>query len=297
MKFDHGFCFFENEDLITFFDEGLHQLRRKRKGSSYFQDGNFFPESQLREDIPGDGVTDSTCDNPQNRTLPIILNEIEISHRVEFFRDLLELEVELFMKSEPIPGRGAPSLWVTGEAGFPFHFEDGIEGDGLLGMGNPQYGSQDDRDLIFFGKGKGDRQYLLSFFRTGGIEDRNLRKHRHKAGVLFSLRRKRPGIIATDDHKTTYCSDIGGTHQRIRRDIESNLFHGHSRPFPSVGGHQGIFKGNLFIGGPLDIDIEVIFLFEADHCRKDLRAGSPRIGCKKLTSALHEPPGNCFVSK
>ena len=104
---------------------------------------------------------------------------------------------------------------------------------------------------------------------AGRVEDRNLCKHGHEPGVLLGLGRMGTGIVATDDHKTSHRSDIGSAHQRIGGHIQPHLFHGHSRPFPCVRSHQGIFKGHLFVGGPLDIDVQVVLFFESDDTGQD----------------------------
>ena len=149
----------------------------------------------------------------------------------------------------------------------------------------------------FFGEFKGDGQHLLGISCAGRIEDRNLCKHGHEPGVLFGLGGMGAGIVATDDDKSSHGSNIGRAHQGVCGDIEPHLFHGNGRPFSCIRGYQCIFEGHLFIGRPLDVDLQIIFLFEPDHSRENFRTRGSGVGGDELTSALHQPSRNGIVSK
>src|SRR4030042_5493537 len=149
--------------MITFLDKMLHQLGGKWERSYYFKDRNFFAEAQFTENIPSNRIADSPCNDSYHSLLTIVLDEIERGHGIELFSNLSKLHVELFMKKESIPGRCAPSLGIALKISFSFKVANGMESDGLLGMGDPQYRTEDDGNLIFFGKFKRRGDHLMSF--------------------------------------------------------------------------------------------------------------------------------------
>ncbi len=123
--------------MITFLDEGLHDLSGKRVGSSYLENRDLLLEAEFRQDVSSDGVTDSAGNDSQGGLVPVVLNKIEKGHRIEGFCNIFDLLIKLLVEDESEPWRCAPSLGVALEAGLPFNVDDGIERDGLLGVRHP----------------------------------------------------------------------------------------------------------------------------------------------------------------
>ena len=96
------------------------------------------------------------------------------------------------------------------------------------------------------------------------------------------------GVITGDDDQTPDGPHVYGAHERVGRYIESHLFHAAGSPFPRNGRGKGIVQGDLFVGGPFHIGVQLFRFLQADHLGQDLGTGRAGIGCHHLASGFHQ---------
>ncbi len=198
-----------------------------------------------------------------------MFNEIDRIHGIEFSRDLLELHVELLVEEETESRCCTPSLGIPLEVSLSLDPANRLKPNRLSGVGDSRHRPEQDRNLEFLRQVEGDRHHMLGVPRTGGVKNGNLCEHSHESSVLLGLGRVGTWIITADDHESTDCSDVSRTHERICSHVQTDLFHSHGSAFSRVGSDECIFQGDLLVGRPLDVGVEVVLPLELNHARQD----------------------------
>ena len=78
------------------------------------------------------------------------------------------------------------------------------------------------------------------------------------AGILFVLRRMHTGVVGNSYHHTGVNPGVGSREQRVRRNIQADVFHTAERPRTGYRRTCGNFHSDLFVRRPFAVNI-VIF--------------------------------------
>ena len=100
--------------------------------------------------------------------------------------------------------------------------------------------------------------HLESLFRSCRVKYRDTGEFRKPSGILFSLGGNWAGVISRYHDQTAFNADVCKAHQRVRRDIQADLFHCYEGTHPGVTCSGCDFKGGLFINRPFDMYRTVI---------------------------------------
>ena len=221
MRFDNGIQLFNHHKTFDGFRKVKDQAVRKRIDQPEFQIGSIFAEHFLRVLISGSG-----SDNAEGGISRF--HPVEIAAVAKFrqlFCPFLNDGVTDSCGSRHHDVFGpflVIRLWLNILAFTDLRDASRVSDTGA----HPEkYGG-----IIFFGKLKRCFGKAEGFIGISRFQHRDLGCDGMMPGILFVLGRMHSGIIGDSDHKTCIDTGIGHCVQRIRRDIQTDMFHGAETP-------------------------------------------------------------------
>ncbi len=126
---------------------------------------------------------------------------------------------------------------------------------------------------------------------TGRLEHRHLRIQGHPPRVLLVLRGVHAGIVTNHNDKSRQDAGVGGRHQRVHRDVESDVLAGEQAADPADRGPQSHFESHLFVDRPLGINLR-----ESRQDLEDVGGRGARVGARHAQAGLIGPLSQRFIS-
>ena len=93
---------------------------------------------------------------------------------------------------------------------------------------------------------------------VGGLEHGDAGKGRVVAAVLLVLRGVDGGVVCGENDQTAVDAGVADAHQRVCRDVDADVLHGHERARAAHGSADADLEGDLLVGGPLAVDVLVL---------------------------------------
>ena len=285
------FEFFHDEHLV----HGLHELGAtfpgQGPGKTHFQHAHLVRNAQII-----DGIHHVIEAHAVGHNAPLAVTDDLVEGRLFRLREELIIFLEQFLVEVSRDRRNAHEvkriLLEMGMGDPRFH---GPQLHPSPDVGKSCGGSDDDGKPRLLGEVKGGHGPVLHLLGVAGFEHGQTREPRIVAVVLLVLARKKRRIIGIDDHHPSFDAGVCKGHQRIRRHIETHVFHGDHGPEPAHRGPGPHFHGYFLVGGVLEVQIG--FLTDIEELFGDLRGGGPRIACGERDACLQSPPGNRLVAQ
>ena len=92
---------------------------------------------------------------------------------------------------------------------------------------------------------------IVRFLGIRRLEHRHAGRDRVAPVVLLVLAGGHAGIVGGDDHQPAGDSGVGGGEERVRGDVQADVFHGGQGARAPEGGAERHFERDLFVGRPL----------------------------------------------
>ena len=143
-------------------------------------------------------------------------------------------------------------LFKMSRGDFParlLHVNDGA------GVADARRRAEEHRRAVLFGVVKRLADHVIRLLRRRGVEHRQLRILREGARVLLGLRGDRAGIVGDEHDHAAFHADVREAHQRVGGYVQADLLHRHQRALAGVRRAGGHLKRDLFVYGPLDVDV------------------------------------------
>ena len=136
---------------------------------------------------------------------------------------------------------------------------------------------------VLFGQFERLLHHVVGLLGRGRIEARDFRKARERAGILLRLGADRTRIVGHEHDHAALDAYVFHAHQRVGRDVQAHLLHGHKDAGAAVRRACGDFHGRLLVDGPLDVSA----------LRSSLRNGLQHLRRRRARIAAHQvDPGS-----
>jgi hypothetical protein len=99
-------------------------------------------------------------------------------------------------------------------------------------------------------------------------------------------------VIGDDDDESTDSSGVRESHEWVGGDVEADVFHRDDGPGPRIGGTNGYFESNFFVGRPFGIDVR----FECGDSFEDFSGGCSGVPGSDGDASLVSAAGDGFVA-
>ena len=162
--------------------------------------------------------------------------------------------------------------------------------DGAAGVAYARGRAHDNGRMVALGELEGVLDHAVRLAGARRVENRHLGELRKIACVLLGLTRNGAGIISHDDDEATLDADVRERHERIARDVETDLLHRDEGTCAGIGRSRSSFESGFLVGGPLDMDGAIVVLGDG---LKHLGRGRARIPAHEIDARVHsaEPEG------
>ncbi len=161
-----------------------------------------------------------------------------------------------------------------------------------LGMGDPGAHLDKDRGVETFGHLVGFLDELKGLGRIGRLQHGQLGRLGIVAGILLVLGGVHARVVRHGDDHAAVHARIGNGKQRVRRHVQADVLHPAEGARPGQARAEGRFHGDLFVGGPLAVNLVKFGCFLGD-----LRARGARIAGSERASRFVQAPRRGHVSQ
>ena len=127
--------------------------------------------------------------------------------------------------------------------------------DDGAGVADARRRAEQHRRAVLFGVVERLADHVVRLLRRRGVEHRQLRILREGARILLGLRGDRAGIVGDEHDHAALHADVREAHQRVGGDVQADLLHRHQRALAGVRRAGGHLERDLFVYGPLDVDV------------------------------------------
>ena len=266
LQFNCGIRFFHHQYSFALRDKIAHALARQGIDRPDFQHGNL--DAEIVQQLARRRVRHAGRDDAE-RELRLGVWDAQRAGGIQLGRfklgfDLSELLVQFTVEQEAIARGGGPTLRVLFEIRGSRRRVDLVQRNVLPRVRDAHRRAQNDRHAVFLRERERGVDHFFRFARRRWIEHRHFGENREKARVLFGLRGKRPRIITHDHDESAHDACVRRAQQRIARDVQADLLHGDRRALAGPTRRERNFERDLFVDRPLDVGVQLKFLFPLD---------------------------------
>ncbi len=154
---------------------------------------------------------------------------------------------------------------AAGHVLLPARRGRGFGGAGLddgLAVADPRGEAEKNGHAPCFREGEGAARQVVGFLRVGRLEHRHAGGAGVTAAVLFVLAGRHAGVVGADNHQAAGNVGVGDGEERVGRNVEPHVLHGHQGAGPPERGADADLEGDLFVRRPLGRPAEVGHRFE-----------------------------------
>ncbi len=215
--------------------------------------------------------------------------------RQQLFAEGLLLQVELFEQRAGVLWQHHEPLQVLGELHRALRFRERADGHARLAVGHARRRPEHDRRLVFLRELEGVGDHVFGLLGRRRVQAGHFGEFRVHAAVLLVLGRVAERVVGGEDDHAADHARMRQRHERVCRDVQPDVLHGHDRSRARPGGSGRHFQGHLLVDRPLDVKAH--FTGMRRQRGQYLRGRRARIPGRHVHPGLQQPAGDRLVAQ